>query len=175
MFYDLEDPNKFVSDIKTVMDPNGLWIVQMSYLPLMLKQHDLGNICHEHLEYYSLESLEYLLKRHEFSVFDVQLNDVNGGSFRVLIRNRDADETLFGDQTYRRQATERVNALRASEAAMTLGDANNIESLLLGWNASNRTYSDSSVNRLAMAKRWRFTARLPKEMSCCSTSAWTIR
>src|SRR5512143_5097 len=54
MFYDLENPNKFVSDIKSVMDPEGLWIVQMSYLPLMLKTNEFGNICHEHLEYYSL-------------------------------------------------------------------------------------------------------------------------
>lgn len=123
MFYDLEDPNKFVSDIKKIMDPDGLWIVQMSYLPLMLKQHDIGNICHEHLEYYSLESLEYLLNLHDFSVSDVQLNDVNGGSFRVFVRNRGADETLFGDAVYRRLATERVNALRGEEAKMGLGEA----------------------------------------------------
>lgn len=122
MFYDLEDPNKFVSDIKKIMHPDGLWVVQMSYLPLMLKQHDFGNICHEHLEYYSLESLEYLLKRHDFSVSDVQLNDVNGGSFRTFIRNSGADETLLGDAAYRRQAAERVNALRTQEAKMGLGD-----------------------------------------------------
>jgi SAM-dependent methyltransferase len=123
MFYDLEDPNKFVADIKMIMDPNGLWIVQMSYLPLMLKQHDIGNICHEHLEYYSLGSLEYLLNLHDFSVADVQLNDVNGGSFRVFIRNRGAAEALFGDAVYRRLAAERVSALRAEEAKMGLGDA----------------------------------------------------
>jgi NDP-4-keto-2,6-dideoxyhexose 3-C-methyltransferase len=123
MFYDLEDPNKFVSDIKKVMDPDGLWIVQMSYLPLMLKQNDFGNICHEHLEYYSLQSLEYLLKLHDFAVSDVQLNDVNGGSFRVLIRNCGANETVFGDAAYRTQATERVNTLRAQEAKMGLSEA----------------------------------------------------
>lgn len=123
MFYDLEEPNKFVSDIKEIMDPDGLWIVQMSYLPLMLKQHDFGNICHEHLEYYSLESLEYLLKLHDFSISDVQLNEVNGGSFRVFIRNCGADETKFGDATYRMQATERLNTLRAQETKMSLGEA----------------------------------------------------
>jgi NDP-4-keto-2,6-dideoxyhexose 3-C-methyltransferase len=123
MFYDLEDPNKFVSDVKKIMDPDGLWIVQMSYLPLMLKQHDFGNICHEHLEYYSLQSLEYLLKLHDFAVCDVQLNDVNGGSFRVFIRNCGTDEKLFGDAKYRRQAEERVNALRAQEAKMNLTEA----------------------------------------------------
>ena len=59
MFYDLEEPRKFVSDISAIMDPDGLWVVQMSYLPMMIKTNELGNICHEHLEYYSLQSLEY--------------------------------------------------------------------------------------------------------------------
>jgi len=123
MFYDLEDPNRFVSDIKKIMDPDGLWIVQMSYLPLMLKQRDFGNICHEHLEYYSLQSLEYLLKLHDFMLADVELNDVNGGSLRAYIRNRGADEGAFGDATYRGQAAGRVDALRRLEAKLGLGEA----------------------------------------------------
>jgi SAM-dependent methyltransferase len=122
MFYDLETPHKFVSDIKKIMHPDGLWVVQMSYLPLMLKQHDFGNICHEHLEYYSLASFEYLMKLHDFTVVDVELNDVNGGSFRALIRNCGADESVFGDVAYRRLAGERVSALRAEESKMGLGE-----------------------------------------------------
>ncbi len=120
MFYDLEEPRRFVADIKRVMHPDGLWIVQMSYLPLMLTQNDFGNICHEHLEYYSLQSLEYLLSLHNFAVVDVELNDVNGGSFRIYIRNRGADETGFGDASYRRQAAQRVKALRESETQLGL-------------------------------------------------------
>jgi len=120
MFYDLEDPNKFVSDIQKIMHPDGVWIVQMSYLPLMLEQNDFGNICHEHLEYYSLQSLEYLLHRHGFSIVDVQLNDVNGGSIRAFIRNRAADPSAFGDEDYRKQAAQRVSKLRESEAELGL-------------------------------------------------------
>jgi SAM-dependent methyltransferase len=122
MFYDLEDPNRFVSDIKTVMDPEGLWIVQMSYLPLMLKTNEFGNICHEHLEYYSLKSFEYLLDLHGFEVVDVELNDINGGSVRAYIRNRGADPTLFADDTYRTLAAERVQALRDQEVRLGLED-----------------------------------------------------
>ena len=121
MFYDLEDPNEFVADIKAVMHEEGVWVVQMSYLPLMLTQNAFDNICHEHLEYYSLHSLESLLARHDFEVVDMQLNDVNGGSLRVYIRNRGADENAFGDATYRRLAKERVRALRQREDEMCLG------------------------------------------------------
>jgi NDP-4-keto-2,6-dideoxyhexose 3-C-methyltransferase len=123
MFYDLEDPNKFVADIRRILHPDGVWVVQMSYLPLMLKQNDFGNICHEHLEYYSLQSLEYLLNLHCFSVVDAQLNDVNGGSIRALIRHREADQNVFGDEAYRRQAADRVSRLRESEEELGLGQA----------------------------------------------------
>ena len=122
MFYDLEDPNKFVSDIKAVMGPEGLWIVQMSYLPLMLKTNEFGNICHEHLEYYSLTSFEYLLSLHGFEVVDVELNDINGGSIRTYIRSRNADPNLFADATYRELARERVQALRDQEMKTGLDD-----------------------------------------------------
>lgn len=120
MFYDLEDPNQFVADVKKVIHPGGVWVVQMSYLPLMLQQHDAGNICHEHLEYYSLRSFEYLLKLHDFELADVELNDVNGGSFRAYIRNRGADESMFGNAEYRERAAQRVQILREQEIAMAL-------------------------------------------------------
>jgi len=120
MFYDLENPNKFVSDVKNVMHPDGLWIIQMSYLPLMLKQNEFGNICHEHLEYYSLHSLEYLLKKHNLEIVDAELNDVNGGSIRVYIRNRNADTSTFGDLTYRELAAKRVAALCENEMELEL-------------------------------------------------------
>ena len=123
MFYDLEDPNRFVADVKKVMHVDGLWVVQMSYLPSMLKQHEFGNICHEHLEYYSLRSFEYLLKLHDFTVVDVELNDVNGGSFRAYVRNCSAAESVFGDAEYREGACERVRVLREQEATMALDEA----------------------------------------------------
>ncbi len=122
MFYDLDDPNRFVADVKEVMDPEGLWIVQMSHLPLMLETNEFGNICHEHLEYYSLASFEYLLGRHGFEVVDAELNDVNGGSIRAYIRNRGADPKRFADATYRELAKERVRDLRDREARMGLAD-----------------------------------------------------
>jgi SAM-dependent methyltransferase len=122
MFYDLEDPNRFVADVKAVMDPDGLWIVQMSYLPLMLKTNEFGNICHEHLEYYSLQSFEYLLARHGFEVADVELNDINGGSIRAYIRNVGARPLAFGDATYRDLAADRVRAMREGEIKLGLDE-----------------------------------------------------
>jgi len=92
MFYDLQDPNKFVGDIAKILDKDGVWIVQMNYLVTMLENNAFDNIVHEHLEYYSLKSLEYLLKRHNLTIFDAELNDVNGGSIRTYIKHNSCEK-----------------------------------------------------------------------------------
>jgi len=88
MFYDLDNPNEFIANIVKCLDERGVFVIQMNYLPSMLQQNAYDNICHEHLEYYSLKSLNNLLKRHNLEVFDVELNDVNGGSFRTYIQHK---------------------------------------------------------------------------------------
>jgi hypothetical protein len=95
MFYDLEDPNTFVEDIKKCLAPEGVWIIQMNYLGLMIENNTFDNISHEHLEYYSLLSLANLLERHGMEAFDVELNDVNGGSFRIYVKHKGANVKVF--------------------------------------------------------------------------------
>lgn len=115
MFYDLEDPNAFTSDMASCLHEDGVWIIQMAYLPSMLLDNIFDNICHEHLEYYSLLSLENLLHRHGLKVIDVELNDVNGGSYRTYITHENNTSiTPFEG------AQERLDALRNQEKTMQL-------------------------------------------------------
>ncbi|MDO8729377.1 MAG: class I SAM-dependent methyltransferase, partial [bacterium] len=122
MFYDLEKPNAFVQDIKKTLDRNGLWIIQMSYLPLMLKQLAFDNICHEHLEYYSLGSLNYLLEKNGMQVVDCELNDVNGGSFRIYIRHKNSDPGTFATAPHRDVSSMRVASILEYEKTLKLYD-----------------------------------------------------
>src|SRR6266487_121828 len=85
MFYDLEDPNTFVSDISKCLALDGVWVVQQNYLATMLQKNGFDNIGHEHLEYYSLSTMERLLTKHGLDIFDIETNDVNGGSFRTYV------------------------------------------------------------------------------------------
>jgi SAM-dependent methyltransferase len=82
MFYDLEDPVAFANGIKNILAPEGIWIFEMSYMPMMLKMTSYDTICHEHLEFYSLAVIEYILKKSGMKVLNVTLNDINGGSLR---------------------------------------------------------------------------------------------
>lgn len=116
MFYDLEDPNFFVADAAKCLHRDGVFIIQMSYLPSMLTQNAFDNICHEHLQYYSLLSLEHLLSRHHLAVFDVELNDVNGGSFRIYIRHKNGGKRIQAS----RGAAKRVRDLREYEESLQL-------------------------------------------------------
>ena len=107
MFYDLDDPNKFVADAVKCLDEQGVLVIQMSYLPSMLQQNAFDNICHEHLEYYSLMSLENLLRRHRLEIFDVALNDTNGGSFRVYIQHEERGGRPIGADVARLRSFEK--------------------------------------------------------------------
>ena len=83
MFYDLEDPRSFVSEIGEILRDDGIWHFEQSYMPSMLRMNSYDTICHEHIEYYALGPVKRLLDRTGFKILDVQMNAVNGGSFAV--------------------------------------------------------------------------------------------
>lgn len=113
MFYDLENPRAFVNDIKSSLHEEGVWVLELSYLPSMLKVNSFDTICHEHLEYYSLAPMERLLAEHGLEVIDVTLNDSNGGSFRIAAGHA-------GKVKPSNEARERVQQLRLAEFDMAL-------------------------------------------------------
>ena len=88
MFYDLEDPLKFVRDIHESLDDNGIWHFEQSYMPYMIKNISYDTICHEHLEYYSLKSIKHILDKVGFSIIDIELNSINGGSFALTVAKK---------------------------------------------------------------------------------------
>lgn len=85
MFYDIEDLNGFVSGVKSVLDRDGIWVIQQNYACDMLTQDSVDNICHEHLTYFTLATLEDLLTRHDLEVIDVGFSTVNGGCIRTTV------------------------------------------------------------------------------------------
>jgi cyclopropane fatty-acyl-phospholipid synthase-like methyltransferase len=114
MFYDLEDPVKFCHEIKRLLSERGVWIFEVSYMPKMLEMNSYDTICHEHLEYYSLAVIEYLLKKTGLKIFDIKLNDINGGSIRCYATH--ANNFLFRND----QAQQRIKQLRQEEFDLEL-------------------------------------------------------
>jgi|TARA_B100000586_G_C20103839_1_gene426260 hypothetical protein len=86
MFYDLDEPNKFIKDAADSLHDKGIFIAQLMCLKTMIEKNDLGNICHEHIEFYSLKSLKYLFENNGLEIFKIEENDINGGSYRLYCR-----------------------------------------------------------------------------------------
>lgn len=114
MFYDLSEPKKFVNDINDILDEDGLWCVQISYLLSMIKNVNFYDICHEHLSYYSLKVFERLIDEFNLKVFDAELNAVNGGSIRIYVCKKNNNK--FENQ----ERLDNLNNIRKEEAKFKL-------------------------------------------------------
>jgi SAM-dependent methyltransferase len=136
-FYDMDDPNGFVEGVAKVLAKDGIWIVQQNYLLPTMELNAVDNFCHEHLEYYTLLSMEPLLERHGLEVIDLSTSMVNGGSLRTVIAHKDrwgvskmveqqrqieADFKLDTDEPYERFASDVWKNLR--ELKLFITDAN---------------------------------------------------
>jgi hypothetical protein len=91
MFYDLESPVSFVKDIHDILDADGIWHFEQSYMPTMLRMNAYDTVCHEHLEYYSLGVVKRLLEYCDMKIIDVQMNSINGGSFAVTAARKESN------------------------------------------------------------------------------------
>ena len=117
MFYDLADPIKFVKEIDEILDENGVWCCQISYLVSMLKYNNFYDICHEHLSYYSIETFERLLNDTNLKCFFAETNDVNGGSIRLFICKKSNKNFSKGEYL------NKINDLRDEEKKYKLKEA----------------------------------------------------
>ncbi len=114
MFYDLEDPVGFARSINDLLDSEGIWVLEMSYMPLMLAMNSFDTICHEHLEYYSLSVLNTIMARAGMRIFRVSLNWINGGSIRCYVCKADCFRYDTGE------ARDLIRRLQVKEFEMQL-------------------------------------------------------
>ena len=114
MFYDLEDPVAFTHGIQQVLAPDGIWVFEMSYMPLMLSMNAYDTICHEHLEYHSLATVEYILQKAGLKVINATTNEINGGSIRCFATH--ADNFRYRNPAF----MENVRRLRQREFDLAL-------------------------------------------------------
>ena len=114
MFYDLENPVMFAREIKKILSPQGIWVFEMSYMPAMLKNTSYDTICHEHIEYYSLAVIEYILKKAGMKVIDVSFNVINGGSFSCYATH--AESPTYNGNKYQ----QNISAMRLEEFDLEL-------------------------------------------------------
>ena len=90
MFYDLPSPIKFAEDVRNSLADDGIWHLEQSYMPFMVKNTSYDTICHEHLEYYSLKTIKFIFDSTGFKIIDLDFNDINGGSFAITVAKKES-------------------------------------------------------------------------------------
>jgi hypothetical protein len=117
MFYDLPDPVQFARDVYEVLANDGIWTFEQSYLLTMLERNSVDTICHEHIEYYSLEVIRTILDRANLKIIDISTNECNGGSIRVYASKTGPEATALIEQYIaREEALRDPNTYRAFQA-----------------------------------------------------------
>ena len=177
MFYDLEDPIAFAKAVGSSLAPNGLWVFEMSYMPTMLEMNSYDTICHEHLEYYSLTVIEFILRRAGLKIVNATLNSINGGSIRChaahidsfrwktpafaenlrRLRQREFDLELDTDKPYRHfqdridlhrtELTELLSRLKAEGKRIHVYGASTKGNTILQWCGIDHTVVDVAAER----------------------------
>src|SRR5262245_1280801 len=111
MFYDLERPMAFMEQVRDILDDEGIWHFEQSYLPSMLRRNSYDTVCHEHLEYYALRPIVWMAKRAGMRLIDASLNEINGGSIAI---------TAVKAGSSRKTVSPQLAALLAEEDALQL-------------------------------------------------------
>jgi GDP-mannose 4,6-dehydratase len=114
MFYDLPDPVQFAKDIYSLLDDDGIWTCEQSYMPIMLERNSIDTICHEHLEYYALKQVHRIAVEAGFKIFNVSFNECNGGSFRVYFAKMESSKYT--------ECTSLISQILEKERALKLGN-----------------------------------------------------
>jgi hypothetical protein len=115
MFYDLESPMSFVQDIAQILATDGIWVFEQSYMPTMLRMNSFDTICHEHLEYYSLRQIDWLLQKCGLRMVDLDFNEINGGSFRISACHKDSGMRSRDDRLAAAFAEEKAVGLNTEQ------------------------------------------------------------
>ncbi len=132
VFYDAEDPNKFLSDVKDLLLPNGVFLVEFADLASILKFKMFDTICHEHIEYYSSKVIINLANNNGLRVFDIKENKINGGSKQYFICHKDSNiksKNFIIDKTLKKESKLKLNKVKTFKNFFT-----NINKLKIGLN-----------------------------------------
>lgn len=106
VFFHLEELHSVTEGIKFLLKDDGVFVVQAMYMKCILENSAFDQIYHEHLLFYTLKTLNHLLKRHRLELFDAYIDPIHGGSI-----------IGFACHQGRRSQTKRLKTLIAEEEA----------------------------------------------------------
>ncbi len=89
VFAHIDEPRKVLKNIGNLLKKEGVFIAEVHYLKSLLETNQYDTVYHEHMRYYSLSSLAYLLNLENFKIFHAKLIPSHGGSLRIYSSKED--------------------------------------------------------------------------------------
>jgi len=86
VFFHLEELDSVVKGIDYILRDDGVFVVQFMYAGSMVDNGNFDTIYHEHLCYYTLNSITKLMKKYRFTMFDAQFVEIHSGTMIVRFR-----------------------------------------------------------------------------------------
>ena len=91
VFYDINDPNKFLKDVNKILEDDGIFLLEFADLFSIIKYKMFDTICQEHVTYYSTKVILKILDKNNLRVFDIRRNSINGGSVQYFVCKKNAN------------------------------------------------------------------------------------
>lgn len=113
MFYDIETPVEFASQIRSMLSSDGIWITEQTHSHTLLNSNCYDSICHEHVTYLSMNAMELICEKAGLKILSVSTNNINGGSFRLTISK---NNSLYTPDS------ESIRRFKVKEAKLKLRD-----------------------------------------------------
>ena len=110
VFFHLEELHSVCRGVKFLLHSDGIFVIQFIYLKEMVENLAFDQIYHEHLLYYTIESLSYLLNLHDLEIFDASKSKIHGGSLIAFVSHKGRyDKSKILSQIIKEERKSRVN------------------------------------------------------------------
>lgn len=94
VFAHVDDVFNLLEGVKTLLQDDGIFLIEVPYLMDMISKNEFDTAYHEHLSYFSVKPLVYLFKAAGMEISDVKRNTVHGGTIRVYAKKKTSSATV---------------------------------------------------------------------------------
>lgn len=94
VFQHLQDTNSFVRGVKSMLQSDGVWILEFPYWLHDMKTKQFDQIYHEHMYYYTVTPLSKMMKKHGLEILRVVPQKIHGGTLRLIIGHQESNTNL---------------------------------------------------------------------------------
>lgn len=107
----VKEIHSVIEGISTILAPDGVGIIEFHDTKLILDELQYDYIYHEHLYYFTLHSIEHLLKKHGLHIYDLTHSPISGGSHVIFFSKTPKTKTKEALLAFEQEKVSGVNDL----------------------------------------------------------------